>query len=87
MTAGGHLFVVTGASRGLGAALAEQLLLPGHRLLCISRHASDALAEQATRQGAILEQWTQDLADGVAVAQRLNLWLAEIDGANWRRPR
>ena len=31
------LYILTGASRGLGAALAERLAAPGHRLLLISR--------------------------------------------------
>ncbi|MGD7438091.1 SDR family oxidoreductase, partial [Ralstonia pseudosolanacearum] len=31
------LFILTGASRGLGAALAEALLQPGHRLVCVAR--------------------------------------------------
>ncbi len=79
--AGGHLFVVTGASRGLGAAMAEQLLLPGHQLLCISRRDGAALAAKASSLSVALEQWTADLAHGAAVAERLHAWLAQIDGA------
>ena len=66
-----HLTILTGASRGMGLALAEQLLSPNARLLCISRHASPALAERAAQCGATLEQWTMDLADSVPVALNL----------------
>ena len=66
-----HLTILTGASRGLGAAMAEQLLKQGHRLLTISRH----VAELWVVQGADLEQWPMDLGDPVPVAARLEAWL------------
>ncbi|OYT90166.1 MAG: short-chain dehydrogenase [Burkholderiales bacterium PBB3] len=79
-----HLTVLTGASRGLGAALADQLLQADTRLLCISRGSSASLAAKATalasRAGLaetlLLEQWTLDLADSAPVAQQLAAWLA-----------
>jgi len=67
-----HLFIVTGASRGLGRAIAEQLLQPGHRVLGISRRAPAAPTG--------LEQWTCDLADPLPVAQRLRAWLEALEG-------
>ena len=66
-----HLTILTGASRGLGAAMAEQLLKQGHRLLTISRHVADLWVVQ----GADLEQWPMDLADPGPVASRLEAWL------------
>jgi benzil reductase ((S)-benzoin forming) len=74
-----QLFIVTGASRGLGLAIAEQLLEPGHVLLCISRKTNDALASRASAARVALEQWSQDLAQPVAVATRLGDWLRELD--------
>jgi benzil reductase ((S)-benzoin forming) len=73
-----HLFVITGASRGLGRAMAEQLLRGGHKLLCISRHSDPQLAERARAAGAELEQWQLDLAQPVAAAARLSEWLRNI---------
>jgi NAD(P)-dependent dehydrogenase (short-subunit alcohol dehydrogenase family) len=70
-----HLYILTGASRGMGFAMAEQLLQAGHNLLCISRHAHPALSTLATQTGATLTQWTQDLADGQAASERLQTWL------------
>ncbi|HNZ91367.1 MAG TPA: SDR family NAD(P)-dependent oxidoreductase [Acidovorax sp.] len=71
-----HLTLLTGASRGMGLAMAHQLLRPGHLLVCISRHASAELANAATQAGAALEQWEQDLSQGPAVAEQLRAWLA-----------
>jgi NAD(P)-dependent dehydrogenase (short-subunit alcohol dehydrogenase family) len=70
-----HLFILTGASRGMGLALAGQLLSPAHSLLCMSRHTSEALATQAGRAACPLEQWPLDLEHSQAAAARLQQWL------------
>ena len=77
------LFVLTGTSRGMGAAIAEQLLAPGHVLLCLARHRNDALAAQAQASGAPCEQWALDLARPVEAADRLDAWLAALDAASF----
>ncbi len=71
-----HLYIITGASRGMGLALAQQLLRPGNTLLCISRHTSATLAQQAQAQGAALTQWAADLSDAAPTAEKLQAWLA-----------
>lgn len=73
-----HLYILTGASRGMGHAMATQLLAPAHTLLCISRQTSLSLAQQAQQQGAHLEQWTQDLAETQEAAERLQRWLQSL---------
>ncbi len=78
-----HLTVITGASRGLGRAMAEQLLQPGRRLLCISRQSDDALATQAREAGTELEQWQQDLADPVSAAARLAAWIQQLNAEDY----
>jgi len=75
------LTILTGASRGMGRAMADQLLQNGVRLLCISRTTSPELANLAAARGAVLEQWGADLADAAPVAQRLAAWLLAIDPA------
>ena len=72
-----HLFILTGASRGMGLAMARQLLQPGNTLLCISRSASETLAVQAKQANVDLLQWTQDLTRGAAASARLGQWLRE----------
>lgn len=69
------LTILTGASRGLGAAIAEQLLHGGAVLLTMSRHPDQALDAKARNAGASLEQWPVDLADGISVSARLEAWL------------
>ncbi len=76
------LYILTGGSRGMGLAMAEQLLQPGHLLLCISRQSNEALAALASARGAPLLQWQADLADGASVAQRLQAWLGTQEVAH-----
>jgi NAD(P)-dependent dehydrogenase (short-subunit alcohol dehydrogenase family) len=64
------LVIVTGASRGLGRAIAEQLDAAGQRVIGISRRTPEAT----------FEQWPCDLADPPAVAKRLEQWLDAQDG-------
>ena len=69
------LTILTGASRGLGSAMAEQLLAADALLLTMSRRPDQKLDLSAKSSGAALEQWSIDLADGVAAAKRLEAWL------------
>lgn len=78
-----HLFILTGASRGMGLAMAGKLLKPGNTLLCISRKTSDALVLEASTSGASLLQWNQDLAQGAVASARLNQWLTEQSRAGF----
>jgi benzil reductase ((S)-benzoin forming) len=58
-----EVVIVTGASKGLGAALVEQLLSPECRVIGISRSPNDALADLAREKGAWLDWYLQDLSD------------------------
>ncbi|RZJ16804.1 MAG: SDR family NAD(P)-dependent oxidoreductase [Haliea sp.] len=78
-----HLTILTGASKGMGFAMATQLLTPGATLLCISRSDSDELTALAKRAGATLTQWRCDLADSETVAARLADWMAEKANVAW----
>lgn len=74
-----HLYILTGASRGMGLAMAEQLLKAGNSLLCISRHTNPDLDKFAQQEGVPLIQWTHDLADGVGASERLKTWLQNLN--------
>lgn len=76
-----HLYIVTGSSRGLGAALVAQLLQPGHAVLGLARRRNEALQAQAGAAGVALAQWSVDLAEPLAPAERLAPWLAGFDPA------
>jgi sepiapterin reductase len=58
--------VITGASRGLGNALALALLQPGTQLITVARGPNAALADQASASGSPLQQIQADLADPAA---------------------
>lgn len=62
-----QVIIVTGASKGLGAALVEQVLSPDTRVIGIARSANPALAEAARAKNAWLDWYLQDFADVVAV--------------------
>lgn len=70
-----ELYIVTGASRGLGRAIVEQLLARERVLLTISRKPDRALDAAAAGKGAKLEQWALDLAHDIGAAARLEAWL------------
>jgi NAD(P)-dependent dehydrogenase (short-subunit alcohol dehydrogenase family) len=70
-----RLVVLTGASRGLGAAMARRLLSPDCTLLCLSRRSDAALAEAARDAGNACEQWNVDLIEPVPVGAGLEVWL------------
>jgi benzil reductase ((S)-benzoin forming) len=78
-----HLTILTGASRGMGLAMAEQLVDAGHHLLCLSRSHSDSLGLRASAKGVRCEQWPQDLARPEVAALRLEGWLAGQDAASF----
>jgi NAD(P)-dependent dehydrogenase (short-subunit alcohol dehydrogenase family) len=76
------LTILTGGSRGMGLAMAQQLLDAGHDLVCISRKTNDELAARAKSAGRTLEQWPQDLARPETAAAKLETWLKAQDLAS-----
>ena len=58
-----EVVIITGASKGLGAAMVERLLSKDRRVVGIARSANDALAASARAKGAWLDWYLQDLAD------------------------
>jgi NAD(P)-dependent dehydrogenase (short-subunit alcohol dehydrogenase family) len=74
-----HLYILTGASRGMGLAIAEQLLARQNQLLCVSRQANTALAIHAKAQGCSLTQRCADLAEPSSIAGELFAWLSALD--------
>ena len=78
-----RLFILTGASRGLGAAIARQLLASDTHLLTLSRHPDPALVAEAGKAGTTLEQWALDLSHDIGSAARLETWLHQHDAARF----
>ena len=75
-----HLTIVTGASRGLGHALAEALLArEGQFVLTMSRARADVPAATGTEH----RHWSVDLAEPILVAKKLQAWLGTFDAARF----
>ena len=74
-----HLYILTGASRGMGLAMAGQLLAPDHRLLCLSRQTNPALTARAGAAACQLEQWPCDLNRAIEAAAAMDEWLSRLD--------
>jgi NAD(P)-dependent dehydrogenase (short-subunit alcohol dehydrogenase family) len=56
-----HVVILTGASRGLGAALAAQLLGPDTLLICVARSKNPTLEAAAKQSNAWLDYYLADL--------------------------
>ncbi|MGE7603646.1 (S)-benzoin forming benzil reductase [Peribacillus sp. NPDC097675] len=72
-------FIITGASRGLGAAIAEQCLNKGDHCILISRIPHPELAEKAVMAGAKLSFIYMDLFDGSQLLPLIDKILTELD--------
>ncbi|MEO8858607.1 MAG: SDR family NAD(P)-dependent oxidoreductase [Burkholderiaceae bacterium] len=78
-----HLTIVTGASRGMGFSMAEQLCGSDAVLLCISRSPSPELDRIARERGGQLSQWSADLGAAAPVALRVREWLSAQRAADF----
>ena len=70
-----QLIIITGASRGMGLAIAQKLCKKNNFIIGVSRNISQELAQTAKKQGTNLEQWPVDLTNAIPVAQQLYDWL------------
>ena len=80
-----QLYILTGASRGMGLAMAQQLLAQGHTLLTLARQPNVDLPTWAQQHGATLLQWQHDLSAPQAAAQQLQQWLATQNESQYSR--
>src|SRR5690554_3887988 len=70
--------IVTGASRGLGQALALGLLQQGAQVITVSRNHDASLARHAADNGLKLQQIQADLANPAAAQQVAEQVVAEL---------
>lgn len=80
-----QLYILTGGSRGMGLAMAHQILEQGHTLLTIARQSNPDLENTAQAHRATLTQWQQDLANPEPVALQLLQWLSSQNFDGYRR--
>lgn len=77
-----QLYILTGGSRGMGLAMARQLLAQGHRLITIARTHNAELDALAKQHAATLQQWQHDLSAPTLAAQQLQAWLQACDSTH-----
>jgi benzil reductase ((S)-benzoin forming) len=71
-------YLLTGVSRGLGEALAEQLLAKDSLVVCVSRSDNPRLKEQAEAAGATLAYLQQDLSDTDQLEPLMDRMLSQL---------
>ena len=74
-----QLTIITGASRGLGKALAEALLGPGQLLVCMARGSMSGLESAAARKGCLLDARTVNLVNVNAGVAALANAIGDVD--------
>ncbi len=75
-------YIITGGSKGLGAAIIQQLLQQGAAIHCISRSESEALRQEALRAEGTLTFHAYDLADTQGLDSLMERILSTVDGAD-----
>ena len=82
----GTAIILTGASRGLGAALARALAAPGTHLVTVARRPDPSLAAAVAGRGGTLEQIAADLSDPAQAARAAGQAAAALpcDAAHYR---
>ncbi len=72
-------YFITGASRGIGEAIAYQLLSPENRLFCLSRSENTSLVEAAREHGCELSYHQVDLSRPFDILELVPLWLSQVE--------
>lgn len=76
-----ELWVITGVSRGLGAAIALRALAPERHVIGISRTGNAALRSEAAKRGAIYDDVHLSLSDLSVTERRIKSLLASLPAA------
>jgi len=79
-----NYYIITGTSRGIGAAVAEGLIAPESVIFCISRGINTELVTKAEHAGCPLHYIQQDLGDIGALDALMHGIFSKIDTATAR---
>ena len=71
--------LITGANRGLGLAMTEQLLQGGHQVFVLRRHESSRLAELQVEFRDSLHQYACDVTDEACIRKAFEVLSSQTD--------
>ncbi|WP_180954485.1 (S)-benzoin forming benzil reductase [Bacillus sp. V5-8f] len=74
-------YIITGASKGLGEAIAEQCLQDGNHCIFVARSANDQLIEKAGSQGVKVSSIFADLGESDQLPELVDRIFSEISDA------
>jgi benzil reductase ((S)-benzoin forming) len=74
-----NYFIITGTSRGIGEAIAKNLLKKGNEIFCISRNRNPSLDEIASNRKVEFLQFEFDLAELNHITDLMNKIFQKID--------
>lgn len=72
-------FIITGASKGLGAATVQHLIKENHHLICIARTENEKLVQEAKKSGVKITFIQEDLSQYEKVAGMVQEVLHKIE--------
>lgn len=80
-----NIYIITGASRGIGEAIANELISKENHLICCSRTKNDFLLHKAEQAGCKLDYYELDFADTSLVNSQFSEIFHNIDWENIER--
>lgn len=77
-----NIYIITGASRGIGEAIATELIDKDNHLFCCSRTKNNELIEKAQAEGCQLDYYELDFADTSLVISYFSQVFHKLDWQN-----
>lgn len=74
-----NYIIITGVSRGLGEAIAINLMRPENYLFCVSRNPNPTLVEEAKNRGVQLDYFQKDLSESNKLESLFEEIFSKID--------
>lgn len=74
-----NYYIITGASKGLGKAITEQLIDKNNHLFCIARSKNNELIQKANNQDCLLNYYQYDLANSEGITELIDEIFTKID--------
>lgn len=77
-----NYIIITGTSRGLGAAITNNLIKPDNHLICVSRSNNFELVKKAENENAALDYFNFDLSDVAGIENLVDKIFSKVNQNN-----